>query len=786
MTNSDGTDGPLLDSIRVLELGPALAGAVCGRMFADLGADVIRVTGAAADAGDVGDAMLAAVNASKRTVVLDTASDAGGAELVRLAADADLIVAAGPPSVLEASAIAPERLRDAAPDAVIAAITPFGLTGPYRDLAGEAGGGDLVAFHASGIARLLIGQVDDPEAEPPVRAAGEQSEFIAGVAAACATMHALLGRQGSGEGALIDVSVQEALACMAVRDLAQPAYDQPSAGRRWLVLGGGAVVTILPTSDGEIAISPREDRQWAAWLGVMGDPAWGADARFADRPSRVEHWSELHELMAAWSAQRTKAEIFAAGQGAHVPCFPLSTPAELLASEQLEHRRYFRPLELADGASVRVPRLPFGLPDTAHGPAAPSSAQDDKASVEWRERRAATSRRGDGGSLPLAGVRVLDFSWVIAGPTCTRYLAALGAEVLKVETEGRPDPGRASELHAVLGQSKQGIALNLRSPEAVEVAKRLVAESDVVVENFATGVMDRLGLGEDVLFELRPDLVLLSASGMGRTGPEAGHVAYGTLLQCYTGFAGMNGYPGRPSAVGMAWLDPMCGLMMAFAVAAALHDRRATQHATRSRRRIDFSMVEALLWTMPGPLIEYQLTGRLPERAGNDHPTHAPHAVYRCTGDDAWLAIAVTSDEQWRALCAAVDGLGSFAELGEDERRARRGEIDDAIASWAAGRDRHEGWAVLRAAGVPSAPSLSGRDLFDDPHLRERGFYRPVSDLDGVERLLPGLPWREAAVDASTPRTAPALGGDTDDILRRVLGMGDAEIAELRAAGALS
>jgi crotonobetainyl-CoA:carnitine CoA-transferase CaiB-like acyl-CoA transferase len=640
MTNdaAANADQTLLGSIRVLELGPALAGAVCGRMFADLGADVVRVdaSAGAANGDGSGDATRLALSVSKRAVVLDAASDADRADFARLAAGSDLIVVAGAPPELAAAGIAPERLRALAPGAVVAAITPWGLTGPYRD----AGGGDLITFHASGIARSLIGGVADPEAEPPVRAAGEQSEFIAGIAAACAAMHALVGRQQSGEGTLIDVSAQEALACAAVRDLAQPAYDRPPVGRRSTVLGGGMVVTILPTSDGHIAISPRETRQWAAWLGVMGDPDWGTEQRFADRASRVEHWDELYGLMSEWSVQRTKGEIFAAGQGAHVPCFPLSTPDRALASEQFEHRRFFRSLELPDGSSVRVPRLPFGLPDAVHGPA-PTLRAAAEAAVQWRERGEATIERGgqgDGGSLPLAGVRVLDFSWVIAGPTCTRYLAALGAEVLKVETAGRADPGRNGELHVVLGQNKEGIALNLQSPEAVEVAKRLVAECDVVVENFATGVMDRLGLGADVLFELRPDLVLLSASGMGGDGPEADRVAYGALLQCYTGFAGMNGYPGRPPAIGMAWLDPMCGLMMAFAVAASLHDRRATGQG----RYLDFSMTEALLWTMPGPLIDYQRTGRLPARAGNDHPTHAPHGVYRCGGDDAWLAVAVT------------------------------------------------------------------------------------------------------------------------------------------------
>src|SRR5207248_1138135 len=224
-------------------------------------------------------------------------------------------------------------------------------------------------------------------------------------------------------------------------------------------------------------------------------------------------------------------------------------------------------------------------------------------------------------------------SWVIAGPTATRYLAAMGAEVIKVEAPGRGDPGRASELHTVLGQAKRGIVLDLKTPEAIAIARRLAARSDVLVENFATGVMDRLGLGADALQALNPSLIYVSASGLGRTGPESRAVAYGTLLQCYAGFAGLNRHPGVPPRVGLAWLDPMCGLMLAFIVAAGLWQRR------RARRvvRVDFSMIEAMLWTMAEPLLVTQLAGP-PQPRGNASDHQAPHGVYRCAVEDEWMS----------------------------------------------------------------------------------------------------------------------------------------------------
>ena len=328
--------------------------------------------------------------------------------------------------------------------------------------------------------------------------------------------------------------------------------------------------------------------------------------------------------------------------------------------------------------------------------------------------------------LPLSGIRVLDFSWVIAGPTATRYLAAMGAEVIKIEAPGRGDPGRASELHSVLGQAKKAIVLDLKKPEAIEIAKALATNADVLVENFATGVMDRLGLGAEALRAINPRLIYVSASGLGRTGPESHAVAYGTLLQCYAGFAGLNRHPDRAPRVGMAWLDPMCGLMLAFITAAAVWRRRSGVVA-----RVDFSMIEAMLWTMAEPL----LAGQLPA---------APHvpasgAVYPCAGSDDWIAI--------------------------DPAPVASASPDDALT------------AFIRA-GVASSPLARSADLVDSEHLRARDFW----DGHGTG-VVPGLPWRASFGRTNEP--APELGADTDMVLRTVLGLSAEEIGRLRNGSAL-
>ena len=718
----------LLAGFNVAQIGSGMAAAVCGRLFADVGAEVTCIDPA---------------TDSPLTDYLDHAKRIAADEAAQRAAlaAAHLIVREGSPRDLAAGYDA-ESIRRLNTAAVLITISPFGQTGPNADDPAA----DLSLFFASGIAHLLTGQVDDL-AEAPIRPVGEQAAFIGGLAAACAGMHAAQGNQA---GSHIDVSIQEALATMAIGELTRAGLSGRTRGRKRVTDGNGATVTILPARDGYTAISPREEKQWASWLIAMGSPAWGSDPRFATKAERVAHWDALHALMSEWSRRHGKQWIADAAQQAHVPSFPLREVAEQLDTPQMRHRRFFRPLALA-GRKVLAPGTPFGLnvAQTAHARAARS------------------------GPMPLSGVRVLDFSWVIAGPTTTRYLAAMGAEVIKVEAPGRGDPGRESELHTVLGQAKKSIVLDLKKPQAVEIARTLAAQSDILIENYATGVMDRLGLSAVSLAAVNPSLIYISASGMGRTGPDSRAVAYGTLLQSYAGFAGLNRHPGVAPRIGFAWLDPMCGLMLAFIAAAALWHRRQSGQAAR----IDFSMLEAMLWTMADPLLTTQLSGP-PQPAGNASVRYVPHGAWRCAGDDEWISIVARTDAEWRSLCAVVPNVAAMAHLTFAERMNARDAIDAALAAWAAPRSASDTADALLRAGVPAATLARSNDLVVSAHLAARGFW----DKHGAG-VLPGLPWR-----ASFGRTigpAPGLGADTDQVLAELIGLSQERIAALRASGAL-
>ena len=752
--------GPLLDGLRVLEIGEPLAVSVCGRMLAELGAEVLQVRLPEGERPPVSrEASLAreVTDALKCEVPL--------ADLETLAGDADLLLVGGPPADLEARGWLPEQLRAQAPTAVIAVLTPFGLTGPHRDWLAS----DLVTFQASGLARLLLGPVENAEAEPPVRAAGEQTAFIHGIAAACAAMHALYDREATGTGADLDISAQEAMAILPAREHSMPGFGTLSLSRekRADVLGASY---ILPASNGYVAASPREEHQWRSWIGLMGGPDWAADPRFATHADRLTHADELIPFMSSWTAQQPKAELAAAAQAVHVPCFAVNGPLDVLHEPQLAARGFLRPLEASEGAPL-VPAPLFGLPSEDYRAAPPVAPR-----FSPREPR---PHRDKASELPLSGIRVLDLSWVIAGPTTTRYLAALGADVVKVEAPSRPDPGHRSELHAVLGRGKRDLAIDLKAPGGLETARTLAAQSDIVVENFATGAFERLGLGYDVLRELREDVILLSASGLGRTGPDAQAVAYGTLVQCFAGFADLNGYPERPPVTGFAWSDPVLGMLLPFAATAALSRRDRTGVGSH----IDLAMSESLLWAMPGTLIEAQRDGTLPRRLGNRSRDFYPHDVYPTAGKDQWVAIAITEDAHWQALCGAIDGLAGEASLDLDGRRARRADLDAAIAAWTRDQDAREAAAALQAAGVPAAASMDATMLFEDEHLWARGFYETVLGDDGEARAMVGLPWRWDGGTRTLPH-APSLGANSIEVLRDLARLSDAEIEALRGAGA--
>ena len=380
--------------------------------------------------------------------------------------------------------------------------------------------------------------------------------------------------------------------------------------------------------------------------------------------------------------------------------------------------------------------------------------------------------------LPLSGVRVADFSWIIAGPTATRHLALMGAEVIKVGSARRPDPSTRGSAFHVYNQSKKYTALNLSQQRGKELALDLVAQCDVVVENYAAGVFERLGLGYEALSEVRPDIVMIASSGTGHTGPDRDYVAYGSLLQHYTGWNSISGYPDSEPIKGGLWADPWVGMELAMITVAALNHRLETG----AGQYVDFSMAEALSASLPEALLDYQMNGSEPVPLGNRDRNLAPHGVYRCAGNDRWIAVEVHTSEQWRGLCEVIGraDLGSDSDLDTAEgRKAREDEIDRAIGAWTSEIDDEEAFHIFQRAGVPCGLSLDMGRMHAEPQLNEGGYLKPIEYPDGAERALPTLPWRFDGSPDFHLGPAPELGHDSGYVYSELLGLSDAEIEAL-------
>ena len=381
-------------------------------------------------------------------------------------------------------------------------------------------------------------------------------------------------------------------------------------------------------------------------------------------------------------------------------------------------------------------------------------------------------------SGPLGNVRVADFTWQIAGPTCTRYLGLMGAEVLRVESNRRPDPYRQRTISHLINQNKKSITLNLSHPTAIELARQVACLSDVVIENFAPGVIERLGLGYDELRRENPDIIMVSSAGLGHTGPDFNQVAYGTLVQCFTGWSALQGYPDGGPEIGGIWTDPMVGMLEVFLVNAALN--RRWEHG--DGQYIDLSMAEATTMLLPEAVLEYGMNGRVQEPLGNQHESAAPHGNYPCLGDDQWVGIVVETDEQWRALCETLGRSEWLTDPRFDTgllRWRNREALDKLLAEVTAGYDAAGLAETLQRAGTPAAPSLSVGQLWNNPHLRERGFFHSFRDHDGAGYELPGAPWRFDGELEGEMAAQPLRGEHNGYVFGELLGLSDAEIERL-------
>lgn len=398
-------------------------------------------------------------------------------------------------------------------------------------------------------------------------------------------------------------------------------------------------------------------------------------------------------------------------------------------------------------------------------------------------------------ALALKGIRVLDFTWIHAGPSATRILSDQGAQVIKVESNQALSVvgGPASNTARGLGQrhnwnaGKSSISLNMKTDAGKELARRLVAVSDVVAENFSGRVMPGWGMDYDGIRDIKPDIIMLSMSGFGRTGPWKDRVSYGQTLQAWSGFTDLTGFPDtKPSGPASAYSDAVGGMAGAQAVLLALIQRARTGRG----QWIDVSQMEAMS-SLLGPLtLELSAKGNDVQRTGNrlHHGGGAPHGAYRCKGNDRWLAITVFTDDEWSAFVGAIgspDWASDHRFANSESRLSYADDLDKLVESWTSEQNAEGAMHLLQAAGVAAGVVQTGKDMAEnDPHLRERGIFQRVADSAGTMRTIERAPYKLSRTPGKVTGGAPEFGADQDFVLRDILGVDDEELAEMAIAGA--
>jgi len=395
---------------------------------------------------------------------------------------------------------------------------------------------------------------------------------------------------------------------------------------------------------------------------------------------------------------------------------------------------------------------------------------------------------------PLDGIRVADFCWAWAGPYGALQLAHLGAEVIRIESTTRMCPSRqippwAENERGInragyfnqYNQGKRSMTLDLKKPEGIALAKQLVTKSDIAIENFAAGVMDKMGLGYEVLRGLKPDIIMISLSGYGASGPEKSYVSYGPPQVALSGMSSLTGYyGGPPMQAGFSYGDPNGGVHGTFAVMCALLHRAKTGEG----QYIDLSQREACAMLLPEALMEYTMNGTQPPRMGNRDPYMAPHGVFCCQGKDRWVSIAVRNDEEWQRMCTVM----GHTELAVDPRftvlavrKENEDTLEEIITAWTQERSADEVTRSLQQVGIAAYPSLDGKDMLANPQVAVRGFFVELEHPEVGKRPHLGIPWKMSRTPCEISRPAPGLGQDTDYVLSDILGLSREDIASLRA-----
>jgi crotonobetainyl-CoA:carnitine CoA-transferase CaiB-like acyl-CoA transferase len=778
---------------RVIEIASALSAGVAGRCFADLGADVVRVEEIEKLPADPAErAVRTWARARKRVLAPRARGELGVGDIDALLAGADVVVTDLSPSRWYETFPPLEALVDAYPGLVVVDVTRFGRVGPYIEYLAP----DLVVLALSGY--LFMCGLNDRE---PLRLGVDLVDVMTGINAAGGAMLGLQHARRTGQGQVVEVSALRTMLCSTMSFATS--YSSQGIIRRRSSTRMVSVGVMLPCKDGHALVNTF--RTPSEILYVLLEDERLLDDRFADVIGRETHQKEMVEVMVEAAASRTVRQLFEAGQELRLQNAMVQSPLRTPSDPQHAVRRFFQPLMLEDGTTVPAPVPPL----------VPVEARDDRAHVSGETIAAVDSGTWRGEPIPrqvdaspsreaLDGLKVLELTFAWAGPFMGRILADHGAQVVKIESRKYVDTAKGgadlvdrsfgendrwmdrSTSYVVANPAKYHLGMELTDPVGREVLLDLVRWADVVIENFTPRVLPNLGLGWDVFRSANPSLIMISASGFGQHGPYRDYGAWGWGLECQSGITSTTGYAEDPSPfLFMPTVpDPLSATVGVAAILAALEERRRTGHG----QWIDLSQYECATFATLVEILRAAEAGVDRQRTGNRHVWRAPQGVYPCQGADAWVAVAIESDEQWPRLCSVI----GRRDLAADEQlRTHRGRyadrrIDDAISAWTRERSKHDAMDALQRAGVPAGAVQHAQDLHHDPQVRALEYFRAAWGSEIGLRIWPGTWYGMHATPGDIRRGTSTFGEDNVRVLRDLLGYGDDKVGALLATEAFS
>lgn len=788
--------GTPFDGLRVLDLSTEIAGPYCTKLLCDAGAEIIKVedpnhpdplrrwcaSGTPIPDGEDG-ALFRFLNASKSSLALDPTHADDRRVLGRLAAGVDLIVESGGPGGLEHWGLDWPALHVEHPRLCALSISPWGLEGPCAER--PATDFTLQAALGSIDYRGLPGR-------KPVFAGGRVGEWAAGSFAAVGALSALIGSRSGGAGQHVDVSMFETMAlCLTVyHDLNSQWFE----GRLPRAI---EIPSNEPTRDGWVGLCTITGQQWTDFCSLLGRQDIAENELYLDGRARMEHFDTMREMIHGWTRQHTTDEIIQLAGLMRIPAAPLGNGQTLPEMDQMQARGVFQ--EQPSGALHPVP--PYRLSASPLRPLGDASALDaDRESVLsaldtarrgiWGAGDSADARPGESTALPLDGLRVIDLTCFWAGPVATSYLASMGADVVKVESIQRPDgmrfagSVRNSELwewspvfHGA-NTGKRAVTLRLDDEEGNALLRRLIADADVVIENFSARVLENFGLGWEAIHDLNPRAILVRMPAFGLDGPWRDRAGFAMTVEQVSGLAWITGYPDLPLVL-RGFCDPVGGMHAVFALMAALEHRSQTGEG----QLVEVALAEVAINVAAEQVIEYSKNRVLLTRDENRGPVSAPQGVY-ATGDGAELvAIAAPDDARWKKLCETIGAtdLAHRDDLADAAgRRRHHDELDARIEAWTSKHAVSAIVSTLVQAGVPAEHLVNAHHLHPHAQLDARGFFQTLRHPRTGDTRYPGWPMQFSGwPSALHQRPPPMLGEHNEEVLGHELGLDEAERAAL-------